>query len=53
MFRALESTGLVRRLDAGRTHAFALESERFYATARVTVMCGKHAKLVVPEQEAD
>ena len=53
VFRALESTGLVRRLDAGRTHAFALEPERFYATARVTVMCGKHAKIVVPEQEAD
>ena len=53
VFHALESTGLVRRLDAGRTHAFALEPERFYATARVAVMCGRHAKLVVPEQEAD
>ena len=52
VFHALESTGLVRRLDAGRTHAFALEPERFYATARVAVMCGRHAKLVVPEQEA-
>ena len=49
----MESTGLVRRLDADRTHAFALEPERFYATARVAVMHGKHAKLVVPEQEAD
>ena len=53
VFHALESTGLVRRLDAGRTHAFALEPERFYATARVAVMCGEHAKIVVPEQEAD
>ena len=53
VFRALESTGLVRRLDADRTHAFALEPERLYATARVTVMHGKHAKIVVPEQEAD
>ena len=53
VFRVLESTGLVRRLDAGRTHAFALEPERFYATAGVAVMRGKHAKIVVPEQEAD
>ena len=53
VFHALESTGLVRRLDAGKTHAFALEPEQFYATARVAVMCGRHAKLVVPEQEAD
>ena len=53
VIHALESTGLVRRLDAGRTHAFALEPERFYATARVAVMCGRHAKLVVPEQEAN
>ena len=53
VFHALESTGLVRRLDAGRTHAFALEPERFYATARVAVMCGRHAKIVVPEQEAN
>ena len=53
VFHALESTGLVRRLDAGRTHAFALEPERIYATARVAVMCGRHAKIVVPEQEAD
>ena len=53
VFRALESTGLVCRLDAGKTHAFALEPERFYATARVAVMHGRHAKIVVPEQEAD
>ena len=53
VFRALESTGLVCRLDAGRTHAFALEPERFYATAQVAVMHGRHAKIVVPEQEAD
>ena len=53
VFHDLESTGLVRRLDAGRTHAFTLEPEQFYATARVAVMCGRHAKLVVPEQEAD
>ena len=53
VFRVLESTGLVRRLDAGKTHAFALEPERLYATARVAVVRGAHAQLVVPEQEAD
>ena len=53
VFRVLESTGFVHRLDAGKTQAFALEPERFYATVRVAVVRGGHAGLVVPEPEAD
>ena len=51
---ALESAGLVRRVDAGPARAWALAPERFYVTARVAVMhCGGSGRtLVVPEQEA-
>ena len=52
---ALESAGLVRRVDAGPARAWALAPERFYATARVAVMLssGSGRTLVVPEREAE
>ena len=52
---ALESAGLVRRVDAGPARAWALAPERFYTTARVAVMLssGSGRTLVVPEREAE
>ena len=53
VFRALETSGFVHRLDAGKTQAFALEPALLYATVQVAVVRGQHVELAVPEVEAD
>ena len=55
---ALEAEGLVARIPAGpapdRSHAWALEPERFTVTPRAAALTGGASRpLVVPEDEAD
>ena len=55
LFAALAEAGLVARLDAAKTTAYALEPARFHATTRTAVLAGARTgrPLVVAEAEAE
>ena len=54
-FSALESAGLIVRLEAGETHAWGLDARRFYATSITAVARGRASghTLVMAKAEAD
>ena len=55
LFTALTNAGLVAKLPAPNTTAYALEPARFHATTRTAVLAGARTgrPLVVPETEAE